>query len=575
MRLFRGLLAVCIALTAQTVPGDKKELAVLSGKTLGSSGQPLGKATLTLRPMFMPRTAAAAPVAGTGTVAGGRGAAGVRGAIVNAPVMPPPYAATSDAQGNYIFDGVEPGSYALQAERAGYMPSPYGARSAMGPVTPIVLQAGQRMSDVNIRLVPQSVVSGRVLDEDGEPPSRVQVSLLRRTYTNSARPRYMPVSRSDTDDRGEYRITGLGAGKYYLNVTPMQAMSPAVRRAGGNSQPIEANVPTYFPAALSINDAIPIDVAAGQDLGGINVKLRKAPVYSVRGHVGGTLPPATGQPVRLIVTLTDNATQGFTRSGMVQTDGSFTISGVPAGTWRLVMVSSEGRMQMIATQQITVTQGDLEGISLNGTPPSDLRGVVRVEPGRGAPEPNAEASPTVSVMLAPVDLGNTVSPVNAGPDGSFTLPQVGVGKYTLTVINRIPNGFVRSATLGGRDVLAEGLDLSNGISGSLEVVVSPNGGTIKGTAKDSAGQPLGDRPLFLIPEPNGGTRRFDLEKSTRVRPTGEFQVMGIAPGKYRLYVWDNIEPGAQFDPDFLKLHENEGQLVTVEENSSQQISVVR
>jgi hypothetical protein len=178
-------------------------------------------------------------------------------------------------------------------------------------------------------------------------------------------------------------------------------------------------------------------------------------------------------------------------------------------------------------------------------------------------------------MLAPVELGNTVSPVNAGADGSFTLPQVSIGRYALTVINRIPNGFVKSATLGGRDVLAEGLDLSNGVSGSLEIVVSPNGGTIKGTAKDSAGQPLGDRPLFLIPEPNAGTRRFDLQKSARVRPTGEFQVMGIAPGKYRLYVWDNIEPGAQFDPDFLKLHENEGQLVTVEENSSQQISVVR
>ena len=106
------------------------------------------------------------------------------------PTRPPqPYSATSDQQGSYVFDGVDAGTYALTAEHAGYLTTPYSIGGPASSQSLITLKPGQRMTEVNVRLLPQAVLSGRVLDEDGDPISRATVMLTRRMYMNSSQPR--------------------------------------------------------------------------------------------------------------------------------------------------------------------------------------------------------------------------------------------------------------------------------------------------------------------------------------------------------------------------------------------------
>ena len=99
-------------------------------------------------------------------------------------------------------------------------------------------------------------------------------------------------------------MTRIAPGRYYLSAGPMNMTAAAARRAGGNTPAPEGNVTTWYPGVLSLSEASLIDVAVGQDVTGLNLKLRKAPVYTVRGRVGGSLLPGSGQPGRLILTVT-------------------------------------------------------------------------------------------------------------------------------------------------------------------------------------------------------------------------------------------------------------------------------
>src|SRR5262245_8962246 len=55
------------------------------------------------------------------------------------------YTATTGVDGKFAFDDVDPAQYRLDASRAGYVRSEYGARSPNRPGLPITLTAGQRM----------------------------------------------------------------------------------------------------------------------------------------------------------------------------------------------------------------------------------------------------------------------------------------------------------------------------------------------------------------------------------------------------------------------------------------------
>ena len=76
---------------------------------------------------------------------------------------PAPFAATTDAEGKFSIDKVEPGTYRLSAERQGFVRQEYGARlnSMMG--TTINVATGQNLKDLNFKMTPQAVVRGRVL----------------------------------------------------------------------------------------------------------------------------------------------------------------------------------------------------------------------------------------------------------------------------------------------------------------------------------------------------------------------------------------------------------------------------
>jgi hypothetical protein len=87
------------------------------------------------------------------------------------------YASVTDDQGNFVFENVKPGSYVLNAEHQGYIDGYFG-EAGSEPIK-IKLTPGQTLSDIKIELTPQAVITGRVVNEDGDPWTHASVNMFR------------------------------------------------------------------------------------------------------------------------------------------------------------------------------------------------------------------------------------------------------------------------------------------------------------------------------------------------------------------------------------------------------------
>jgi hypothetical protein len=75
---------------------------------------------------------------------------------------------------------------------------------------------------------------------------------------------------------------------------------------------------------------------------------------------------------------------------------------------------------------------------------------------------------------------------------------------------------------------------------SLEVTMSLIGGALDGIVRNSEGQPASAATVTLIPD--GTTNRSDFYKMASTDQNGHFTFTVTAPGTYRIYAWEELEP---------------------------------
>src|SRR5262249_49622554 len=127
--------------------------------------------------------------------------------------------------------------YRLQASRPGpYIPTEYGQHKLGERGTAITIRPGQKTTDLRLELAPTSSISGRILDNDGEPLGRVEGQALQSVYLDGHRV-LSPVQTVMTNDLGEYRLRLLLPGQYYIRarvLNPQQAEGNLVVRPPGD-----------------------------------------------------------------------------------------------------------------------------------------------------------------------------------------------------------------------------------------------------------------------------------------------------------------------------------------------------
>ena len=90
--------------------------------------------------------------------------------------------ALTDAEGRYTLDGLPAGRYTIRASKIGFVTVAFGQRRPLQPGTPVDVRDDKTLKGVNLQLPRGSVITGHLVDEDGEPMVGVDVRVLRHAY---------------------------------------------------------------------------------------------------------------------------------------------------------------------------------------------------------------------------------------------------------------------------------------------------------------------------------------------------------------------------------------------------------
>ncbi|HYL77225.1 MAG TPA: carboxypeptidase regulatory-like domain-containing protein [Bryobacteraceae bacterium] len=486
-----------------------------------------------------------------------------------------PYGANTDGAGHFLIDSVDPGRYSFSASRNGFVSQQYSPTGSTRQGTTLTLTNGQKIKDLTFKLTPQGVIGGRILDEDGDPMANVMVQVMVFGYQRGKK-QLMNRNGVSTDDRGEFRIHGLGPGKYILSATyqsPDIFTAMAVRPPQAQPESEEGYTTTFYPNTTNAENATQLNITPGAQITGLNMTLARVRTVRVKGHVNGSFPNAGRRNAMVMLLPRDNT--GFMPRAMVRVldaQGNFELRGVAPGSYMLRADYNNDNMRFSGRLQLDVGNSNIEGIELSLSPPGELKGKLVVE------ENGDLAGTRLNVLLQPKQngamMGNSRAQVQ--DDLNFQMNNVGPDPYDIVVTN-LPEGFyLKSVRLGQQDVTETGVDFSQGVSaGELVVTINPHGGQIDGTAQNDKGEAAASATVTLIPDEAHRELNW-LYKTANTDQNGHFTMKGLRPGKYTIYAWEDIEQGAYQDADFVKPHESSGEKVTIEQSahSTVQLKVV-
>lgn len=464
----------------------------------------------------------------------------------------------TDGSGHFEIKNIAPGKYRIWASRTGYISMQYGQRDLNGPAHSLTLTPGQNITDISFRLFREAVITGHVYDENGNPIEGAWVQAQRYGYMNGKR-QLQTLGSAQTDDRGEFRLFDLTPGRYYISAS-----------YGNQAAKNTTYSLTYYPGVVDPSTASPITVRPGDEFPGVDFSVQTVTAFHVRGRVTGIPSSYQINDVYVQVVSNKKSKQVFASGGgtnVSDAHGDFDIPNVGPGSYHMSAGLNDHGMQYQAQQEIQVSDSDVNGVVLALVPTATIHGSVHAEGSVDFSKLNIDVVPPGG----PVPIRDP-NPVNS--DGTFVIKDILDGSYKIQLAGLPPNAYLKGATLDGQDVLESGFTVANGQApGSmLDIVVSASGGRISGVVMLD-GNPADDARVTVAPADESKLGEPSWFKDGTTDQNGNFLIPGIRPGKYRVFAWQNIEPGEDRDPEFLQRFLDRGYEVQVLENSVQTLQL--
>jgi hypothetical protein len=445
------------------------------------------------------------------------------------------YAERTDGSGKFHFEAIDAGSYDLEVERRGY---------ADAPKIRLQIHAGETVRNFAVEVAPLGIIAGKVVDPDGEPVPGARVSLLapQWRYGQSAMDE---VTDDDADERGEFRFVTPRPGRYSVAASP--GWQPGFWQTGVRDGP---GKPEWRWGRAASGE---MEVRAGQEISGLELKLPKTPCFRLRGtadlSLRGRWPPLSVQAVRV--------DGGGAAGSMVEADGRFEIHGVTPGEYLLSLREAE---PLTAGVRVAVTSHDVEGIALHAAKAS-LAVHVRVD--------GETAIPMRSLRLHLEWLEpNVMQNRDTSPDGggSAVFADLAPGRYALELRPRA-DAYVESLSRAGQPVASGEFELTAG-SSEMELVVTKGTDTVAGVAD----KPTPGLTAVLMPlERKAG---HPPVFSAAADQNGAFSLEFVPPGQYRAFLVAQFDEGLWWNGEFRKQVEALGTAVEVPRKGGAPVQVV-
>ena len=169
--------------------------------------------------------------------------------------------------GSFSFGAIPASKYRLSASYPGFLTQSYEQHDNFS--TAIAVGPGRASENLLFKLIPNTIISGTVTDESGEPVRQAQIKLYLDQDVDgirSTQQRNAAVS----DDRGSYELSNIAPGAYFLSVSARPWY--ATRQQGRpGSRPTNADLDvayptTFYPNVTDPDAATPIPAKGGERL---------------------------------------------------------------------------------------------------------------------------------------------------------------------------------------------------------------------------------------------------------------------------------------------------------------------
>jgi Carboxypeptidase regulatory-like domain len=461
--------------------------------------------------------------------------------------------------GSFSLRGLPPGRYRVEASQSGYVDSMRSHEGFRGnPAAMISVSAGQTVDDVIIRLAPAGSIAGRILNGSEQPLTGILVAAMKASYRDGQR-EFSDSHTAFTDDHGEFRISGLAPGHYYIKAT-------APRGWEKGPAPAKVYVPVFYPGVSDPTQTQPVELRPGDEMNGINLTLNLQRAV----HVKGRILTSNGRGAKgAEVSLSQIPSSGYVIEAEADAAGRFDIAAVPPGSYLLEAQLSEdgdsGRVFM-GRAAVSVVDTNVEVPDVAVFSGATVSGHIRVEGDRKISMGRTRAS------LRPVSSseGGDVSSAMVQADGSFEFHDVPEGTYRVQ-LSSPPDGYYRklAADDAGGNVV-----VSHGHGPAVEIRLDSGAAQIQGSVySDGENQhPAPSAAVVLIPD---ASRRGNSEnyRFTLADRSGKFSLRSVPPGEYLILAFEEIDRDAYMDPEFIQQHEDAGKNVRVEEGGNLSIQL--
>lgn len=503
--------------------------AVIRGRVFAAdSGQPVRRAFV----MLMPAGPVSLPPA-----IGGQPIEPRR----DASAPPQPRNVATDASGRFEFTGLAAGVYRLRVmpapHSAQYLGTAYGSRSAMEPGQAIELKDGQEF-EANVGLMRGGAVTGRILDEMGEPVARVGVFVSR---LNPMTGTYLRAGGGfiQSDDLGRYRVYGLEPGDYLVAAEARSMGGPPLEGVEA-----EGFVTTYHPSATQDREASRVRVRSGADAEGIDIQLVRTRTFRITGLVMDSKGQIVTRPNAQLAKQSPGG--GFSSNGVsVDPQGRFTVRDVAPGEYLFVVrPGSPGEMMPPSASPPPATQQSLEYASVPLAVVADIENLVVVTQPAASVTGQVVFTDGAAENVNPASLRVTTQPgsrmmmmgpppnTSVGADYQFTLSNL-FGPSFIRLVGLRREWALRAVMLGTTDITDTPVEFKKEHSGQLQILVSTRAAAIEGVVTGDDGNPVDQAMVLILPEDKNSWRMGSPRMRTAISSKdGKFTAGGLIGGRY-------------------------------------------
>jgi protocatechuate 3,4-dioxygenase beta subunit len=340
----------------------------------------------------------------------------------------------TDANGVYRITRVPAGQYFINALAPGFF-IPKESPGGMGKA--ISISDSEIIENINFALKPGCVITGRVTDANGHPFIGESLHLYKINEQGKPISSFFSseLLMSRTDDRGDYRIYGLEAGRYLVWVGGGESGGSFKTSSNRRYYP-----QTFHPDAKEISKAKVIELDEGEEATGVDISVGEPKkTFQVLGRVidADSGQPLSGLEIHLGTYRSDGSGVGVGRTDELSgSRGEFRLNGVIPGKYAAFTASRGNAEYYSDPAPFEVIDSNVSGVEIKAKRGATISGLVTVE---------GTKDPAVLAKLPQIELeafirsnqirSQSVS-TRVNMDGSFRLPGLPPGKARILLTTK-------------------------------------------------------------------------------------------------------------------------------------------